>query len=294
MSSIPSIDMDKEPQGEPEVKKVTRKKKVAPKDSKTNGKTATPDSSIKESVSVAKKKVKPSTESKAELSDDASSLRSRLKPAASRKGSVVDDKSKSKSIAPDGKEEFPTLKKLRPAPSRKASDASRTPKEISIADDVCVDDKPKRVSLASRPGEIDTSGRIDPKELLRGRQVGRKSSAPPLQQQQADSRSFLQQIQLKKVQKVAKQDKDGGLESVKLKPVGNDDDISEASGSEWESRSRRGSALDPFLRRGSERRDSSVSDCVLASAPSTMRAILLHDDILFKSELTSSLCMPYK
>ncbi|RCN26713.1 hypothetical protein ANCCAN_27560 [Ancylostoma caninum] len=138
MSSIPSIDMDKEPQGEPEVKKVTRKKKVAPKDSKTNGKTATPDSSIKESVSVAKKKVKPPAESKAELSDDASSLRSRLKPAASRKGSSADDKSKSKSVAPDGKEAFPTLKKLRPAPGRKDSDASKTLKEPSIADDVRV------------------------------------------------------------------------------------------------------------------------------------------------------------
>lgn len=137
MSSIPSIDMDREPQGEPEVKKVSKTKKVASKDSKTNGKTATPDSSVKDSVSVAKKKVKSTRESKADTSDDASSLRSRLKPAASRKGSASDDKSKSKSAA-DGKDAIPALKKLRPAPSRKSSDASKTPKETSIADDVCV------------------------------------------------------------------------------------------------------------------------------------------------------------
>uniref|UniRef100_A0A1I7XRB2 non-specific serine/threonine protein kinase n=1 Tax=Heterorhabditis bacteriophora TaxID=37862 RepID=A0A1I7XRB2_HETBA len=125
---------------------------------------------------------------------------------------------------------------------------------------------PKRVSIAQRPGEIDSPNRpqqsqpkqemkkedtSDPKAFLKGRQVGKK---PPPKEEPTN---ILQGIKLKRVVKGEKQEA-SILESVKLKKViRNDDDVSEASGSEWESRSRRGSSMfasDQFMsRKGSVR-----------------------------------------
>ncbi|VDM65705.1 unnamed protein product, partial [Strongylus vulgaris] len=248
MSSIPSIDMDKDSKGEvKKVKKVTKTKKSTTKDGKTNGKTA--DGNDKDSSTTVKKKVKSSTESKAEA-EDATSLRSKLKPTpktekVEAKPKPDDENSKS--------EARPVQKKLRPAPGKNAGDSNKPAKPPpNEADD---DEKMKRVGLSPRPVEVDAAGRIDPKELLKGRQVGRKMSAPPAPQ--SDGKNFLQGIQLKKIDRSAKQTKDSSMESVKLKPIG-DEDVSEASGSEWDSRSRRGSAAMEFMRRGSEmRRDSS-------------------------------------
>ncbi|ETN78588.1 immunoglobulin I-set domain protein [Necator americanus] len=89
MSSIPSIDMDKEPQGQTEVKKVSKTKKTSTKVNKVNGKTATAtvETSSKDSATVVKKKLKSTVDSRADTSDDASSLRSRLKPVKKKEES---------------------------------------------------------------------------------------------------------------------------------------------------------------------------------------------------------------
>ncbi|WKY05591.1 hypothetical protein Q1695_006081 [Nippostrongylus brasiliensis] len=123
------------------------------------------------------------------------------------------------------------------------------------------DDKPKRVSIATRPGEIDTSNRQNDdsqseslasvKSGLKSRAVDSKRTAAAADKQDAGKGGFLN-VKLKKTVKDKKQEEQGGL-AVKLKPVARlEDDLSEASGSDMDSR--RGSALDSFYKRSGEPR----------------------------------------
>ncbi|VDK52428.1 unnamed protein product [Cylicostephanus goldi] len=132
MSSIASIEMDKDSKGDAKkVKKVTKKKKSTIKDSKENGKAE----NGKDSTTTVKKKVKSTTEVKTEQVEDASSLRSRLKPSPKKEPAKEETKPK----ADDGKAEatITPLKKLRPAPGKNTGDPSKPAKPPpSTADDV--------------------------------------------------------------------------------------------------------------------------------------------------------------
>ncbi|KAJ1363943.1 Twitchin [Parelaphostrongylus tenuis] len=114
------------------------------------------------------------------------------------------------------------------------------------------DDKPKRLSVPSRPGEIDTSNRQEQasesaKWQLKGKQVGRK----PAETDKPDTKNanFLQGVKLKKVTK-----EQAGQQRLRRA----DDELSEASGSDIESISRRESSLEQFVKSRRESRSDSL------------------------------------
>lgn len=103
---------------------------------------------------------------------------------------------------------------------------------------------------------------MDLKSALKPRQPAGKK--PAVEQRTEEKASFLD-VKLKRTRRVVHEEESSGI-AAKLKPVTkNEDDLSEASGSDLDSI--RSASLDPFLRKGVEkRRDSLVSHSAFSSA----------------------------